>query len=534
MVEFELKTQEAVDALGKVEDGVEDVGKSAKGTKKGLSTMEKGFKAVASAAVIITIIVGAVNLLKKAFTSSEEGQNKYNKAVAVLESIFNNLMDLVADFSESIVEVFENPQQAIEDFANLIKENITNRFEGLLELLPQLGKAIGLLFEGEFAEAGKVAANAVGKVTLGVENIVEKTQAAIEATGEFIKEIEREANVAAAISDKRALADKKERDLIVARAEANRKIAENREKAADKENVSTAERIRLLEEAGAVAEEITRKEIEAARLRFEAIQEENKLSNSNKEAKDAEAEAQARLIELETARLRQQKALTAEITTTRREAESEQNAIDTALHNEELARIKEIDTAKVKADKADKDRREEAAKDKKDKSTKDKKDKEDQAKGEQLIAEGVFNLVSSFAEQDSAEAKAAAIIQAGIDTVKGAQSAFASTPGGIGIKVGAAALAVGIGLANIRKLTAIQPYKKGGSSSSGSAPSAPINTPPPNVDAPDFSINGDDGQSQLANTVQNANTTPTRAYIVSTDISDAESFDRQTENGATF
>ena len=41
------------------------------------------------------------------------------------------------------------------NFVDLIKENIINRFEGLLELIPQLGKAINALFKGNFSEAGK-------------------------------------------------------------------------------------------------------------------------------------------------------------------------------------------------------------------------------------------------------------------------------------------------------------------------------------------------------------------------------------------
>jgi hypothetical protein len=62
--------------------------------------------------------------------------------MGVIGAITGNLMDLLADFGEKVIEVFENPKQAIEDFAKLIKENIVNRFEGLTELIPQLGKAI--------------------------------------------------------------------------------------------------------------------------------------------------------------------------------------------------------------------------------------------------------------------------------------------------------------------------------------------------------------------------------------------------------
>ena len=61
-------------------------------------------------------------------------------------------------------------------FVKLLKENIINRFEGLLELVPQLGKAVSQLFKGDFSGAAETAANAVSKVTLGVDNITDQTR----------------------------------------------------------------------------------------------------------------------------------------------------------------------------------------------------------------------------------------------------------------------------------------------------------------------------------------------------------------------
>jgi hypothetical protein len=51
-----------------------------------------------------------------------------------------------------------------------------NRLNGILELIPKLGEAFSLLFKGEFTEAGKVAANAFGKVVLGVNDTVGAVQ----------------------------------------------------------------------------------------------------------------------------------------------------------------------------------------------------------------------------------------------------------------------------------------------------------------------------------------------------------------------
>lgn len=535
LIEVDVDEEGAVKGLNKIDKGVDNVGKSAKETKKGLSTMEKGFKAIASAAIVITVIVSAFQLLKKAFTSSEEGQNRYNKAIAVLESIFNNLVDVIANISEGIVDMFENPKEALDNFANLIKENIINRFEGLLELLPQLGKAIGLLFEGEFSAAAEVATNAVAKVTLGVEDIVGKTKEAIAATSEFINEIVREADVAAGIADKRALADKKDRELIVARAQAAKEIAERREKAADKENVSTAERIRLLTEAGEISAEITRKEIEAARLRFEAIQEENKLSNSNKEALDAEAQAKAELINLETARLQQQKALTAELTTTRREAEAEQKAIDAEKKAQELEDIKEIAAAKKVADDAEIAAQKIITDEAKKASDEALSVAKEESNAKVALASTTAAAVAQFAEEGSDLQKAAGVAGVLINiqqAIMGAIAGAASVgPFGVALGIANAAVSTAIGLKSIQNILKTKTGKSVKSNSGGGSASAPsANIAPPTFQAPTNNAN------QLGDTISDSLNTqqPTKAYVVSGDITTAQQMDRVVVNNSTL
>ena len=125
----------------------------------------------------------------KRFTRSEEGQNKFAKILGVIGSVTGNLLDLLADLGENIISVFENPKQAITDFANLIKDNIVTRFEGLINLIPNLGKAVEQLFKGNFKEAGKIAADSVGKVVLGVDSVTDSVDNAINSVKEFGKEI---------------------------------------------------------------------------------------------------------------------------------------------------------------------------------------------------------------------------------------------------------------------------------------------------------------------------------------------------------
>ena len=382
-----VDTKGAVKEVDELNDSIKDTGKDAKSTQDSLNTVTggavgrfnalktnvlgavKSFKSLRVAIIAsgIGALVLAVVALGQAFTRSEAGQNKFAKLMGVIGSIINNLLDVLADLGEALIKVFEDPQQAIKDFANLIKDNIVNRFEGLMELIPALGKAVSLLFKGEFAEAGKVAANATGKVVLGVENVVEKTQAAINKTKEFVKELEEEARVAAEIADNRAKADKIERENTVARAKADREIADLRFKAEQRDKFSVSERIKFLEEASALEEKITNQEIEAARLRFEAKKAENALSKSTKEDLDEQAQLEAQLIGLNTSKLRLQKRLQTSLTTFRNEEKAER----------ESAKKAEEDAQKLKEDLRKKNEKEEAIEKSKKKAADEKAKKEE-------------------------------------------------------------------------------------------------------------------------------------------------------------
>ena len=382
-----VDTKGAVKEVDELNDSIKDTGKDAKSTQDSLNTVTggavgrfnalktnvlgtvKSFKSLRVAIIAsgIGALVLAVVALGQAFTRSEAGQNKFAKLMGVIGSIINNLLDVLADLGEALIKVFEDPQQAIKDFANLIKDNIVNRFEGLMELIPALGKAVSLLFKGEFAEAGKVAANATGKVVLGVENVVEKTQAAINKTKEFVKELEEEARVAAEIADNRAKADKIERENTVARAKADREIADLRFKAEQRDKFSVSERIKFLEEASALEEKITNQEIEAARLRFEAKKAENALSKSTKEDLDEQAQLEAQLIGLNTSKLRLQKRLQTSLTTFRNEEKAER----------ESAKKAEEDAQKLKEDLRKKNEKEEAIEKAKKKAADEKAKKEE-------------------------------------------------------------------------------------------------------------------------------------------------------------
>ena len=594
-INLEVNTKDAQKSLKGLEKGVDDVNKEVKDTSKStqqmggtldkvtggavskfgafkgaLTSVTTGFKSlkVAIIATGIGALLIAVTALGQAFTRSEEGQNKFAKILGVIGSITGNLLDLLADLGESIISVFENPQQAIKDFANLIKENITNRFDGLLNLIPQIGKAINLLFKGEFSEAGKVAADAVGKVVLGVDSITDSIDGAIESVKEFGEEVAADATAAAKIADQRANAEKAARKLIVERAQAEQDIARLREKAVNKEKFTAEERIQFLEEAGKISEDLAAKETEVAKLRLEAKLTENSLTKSNKEDLNEAAQLEASVIQLETQRLNLQKRLSTELLTARREATAQAKKDakeEPVVVDKKLQKIYDIQKAYVKKQQdleAETEiqklelERERKIKELEDlnahwiakaqvakfyndqiQDVKDKNAAEDE-KNEKIknaaqldMVKNTLGNMSTLFDDQSAAGKATAAAAALINTYQGITAELATktvTPFEFGVKIANIATTAAIGFKSVKDILKTTPGNaKGGTNpASGAGGGAPI--------PPAFNIVGSSGETQLADAIGGQSQRPSRAYVVSNDVTTAQEMDRNIIEGASI
>lgn len=578
----ELKTtsQElsgATNTLDKFTGGAVSKVKGFGGAIKGLTT---GFKSlrVAIIATGIGALLIAVTALGQAFTRSEEGQNKFSKILGVIGSVTSNLLDVFADLGSAIISVFENPKKAIQDFTKLIKENIINRFEGMLQLIPKLGEAVNQLFKGNFSEAGKIAADAVGKVTLGVESITTSISNATKAIVTFGKEINEEAKLSQKIADDRAKADKIDRKNTVDRAKANQRISELRFKAEQRDKFSAEERVEFLKEASKLEEETTNKEIEAARLRFEAKKLENSLSKSTKEDKDEEARLEAQLISLTTSKLNLQKRLQTSITTFQNEVKTQKEAEIKAEEDEQKKKedkqnkkIKEDEDTETKRlesiDKIQKDYKDRKAEEDaqsevekieleqtralaeldrlkateeqksairlfySDKITKVENKKEDQdiklkkLRTKQTLgdAKQTFNQIADLAGKDSKVGKAMAIASATISGVQGVQNAYSTaqespiTAFFPAYPIVQAGLAGAIALKNIAAIKSVNP--SGGGSSNVPKPSG-ASAPPA------FNVVGASGTNQLADAIGGQSQKPVQAYVVGNDVTTSQSMDR--------
>ena len=624
VIDLEVKSKKGVKEVEKLNKGVKQTSKEVSKTKKeiketnasvgtlgagalgafnkfktGVLGVVKGFKSLKFAIIATGIGALLVGILavKTAFTSSEEGQNKFAKILGVIGSITGNLIDIFADLGSSIISVFENPKQAIIDLKNLIVTNITNRFESLIETVGFLGSAFKKVFSGDFSGAmddAKKAGNSYIDTLTGVKDTLNKVT---EGVKEMSNEIAKDAKDAANIADQRAKADKIDRKNIVERAKANQKISELRFKSEQRDKYNAKERLKFLKDASKLAEETTNKEIESAKLRFEAKKLENSLSKSTKDDKNEEARLEAQLISLTTSKLSLQKRLQTSITTFQNEIKTGANA---KIKADDLAakKIKDAQDKKIKEDETLETKRLESI-DKIQKGYKEKKEEEeiqneiekieleqtralaeldrlnateeqkaniklyysdlinkqeqknqktqvklDKIRTQQTIgdAKNSFNQMAQLAGQDSKIGKAMAIASATISGVQGVQNAYTTaqkspiTAFFPAYPVVQSALAGAIALKNISAIKSVNPSGGGGTISAPSAPSVPSAPSAPPSQPPAFNVVGASGASanQLQSVITGQSQQPTRAYVVANDVTSAQSMQRAIVDGASI
>lgn len=427
------------------------------------------------------------------------------------------------------------------------------------------------------------------KIANANKQISDSYNSAKESIKGVIDETIREGKIAADIADQRAKADKIERKLIVERAEATRKVNELREKAARREDFSSEQRIEFLKEAGRVEEEIVNKQIDAAKIRLEQKQRENALGKTTKEDLDEVANLEAKLINLEGKRLRKQKAISAEITTNIREEKREkEEAIkeftDKYVYLPGMGFVSRESWEKMKADgKAIEDklkefetrREDEAAETELQKlqleeqrtlaeldrlnatedqklqvkkfysdkyleiDAKNKKQEENldkQVAAAKLATAGqVFQLVGQIAKKGSKVGKIAAIGQTVISGIQSVQNAYATaqispiTAVNPGYPLQQAIIAGAFSAAQLAKLIATNPESP--AAAGGLRPTEGGGNQPA---VPQFNIVGQGGPSQLASALADQEQPPVQAYVVSQDVTTAQSLENNIISGATL
>jgi len=350
-----------------VAENTSEIGKSGGKAKSFFSAVKgKGvgaFKALkgAIAATGIGLLLTGLAQLVSWFKESDTGAKILQGTTAALGAIFGQLQTIFFDLVDLIKPLFEDPVESLKAFGQAIVDNLINRFTGILELIPNLARAVGELFKGNFAEAGTIAANAVGKVVLGVEDTVAVVTQAVEVVQDFGEKAVKVFNetvvaVVAAVEASNSLIDaqnelrKLQQDLLVQNAQLNQEL-ETQKKVSEDTTRAYDERKAALDRVNAANEKLADNAVLLAQQERDTLALQLQLASTDeerREIKDGLAEANAALIESETAA----QIVRLESAQLNRELDEEEANRKQDLLDTEIATTKERNDAIIAADEA--------------------------------------------------------------------------------------------------------------------------------------------------------------------------------------
>ena len=148
------------------------------------------------------------------------------------------------------------------------------------------------------------------------------------------------------------------------------------------------------------------------------------------------------------------------------------------------------------------------------------------------LTQSTFGKIADLAGRNSKIGKAFALGQAIINTYQGITAELqtkAVTPYEIGLKIANVALVAATGFKAVQSILATNPMSPSASGASGSGASGGSG-----VTAPSFNIVGQNSNNQLAQSIANKQSQPVEAYVVSGNVSSAQSLDRNRIDTATF
>jgi len=568
-IDLEAKTDKAIGEIESLKEQIVELNKKvAEGndnTKKGLGGVEKatkgalgGVKKIGRGLKALTSGVGVLFLLTKAFEVFKEIGMKNQKVVDALDIameslsiVFNQFFTYISDnigtFTGFFKDLFENPQVKIKELGKTIYDGVVVRFEQLVEVLGLAGKALFKLVKGDFSGAFdtiKEAGKEVVDVVTGVDGSFEQVS---ETITDYTKKVINSAKENVKLAKTAELAAVKNQGII----EKFDKQAEQLRQIRDDESKSFADRIKANEDLALVLDEQEEQMRANANLMVERAKTELDKNKDNIELQKEYQEA-----------LNEQAGIEAQITGFRSEQQTNANSLlreQKDLQNElaligkserEIERIElqqDYDAKKLLIEKevTDQDQKNQLLLSLKEKYNDDlnelnKDESDNEIKWAELTSEeklkvgmDSLNQAAQAFGEESAVGKAAAIANATIQTYESATASYKSLAGipivGPALGAAAAGAAIASGIANVKQITATKtPGGKsvGAPSISGAGTQA--------TQPPAFNIVGASGTNQLAEAIGSQEQQPVKAYVVSNDVTTAQSMDRNIVDGASI
>jgi len=583
-IELEVKTgksekdlKDVVDILDKISDKLDDVdkgGDAVEGVGKGASKGTKGLKAMFKQLTSIGTLFKASGVffiaskifegLAEAFRNNQTYLDAFavagNMATQVITDFTNFVFNNFGKVQEFFKSVFEDPGQSVRDLGNAIKQGFIDRIEQAKEVLGLLANAAVSFFKGDFKgavdslkEAGKESVDVItgqddtlqkvkdtiSEVTTAVVDYTSKTYKQAKAVVQLNKDAERSQAINQGLIEQYDLLAEEQRQLrdderngIEARIEANNKL---KTVLLEQQELMTtnAEKVR---DAAKARFELSG--LEEDRLTY--IQAENELMAVNARVTGLMAEQKSNDLSLDKERIEigNQLALIGAGEFERQRAENDAKLeeqlrfIDQEVTNEDqrnaLIEKARLEHKVAMIDVAEQERQEQIGK-----------------------TQEFFGGLQSIAQAFGKESKALAI--AGIVTEQvGAISkiisntaianakSIAATPLTAGMPfVGINNVMAGVSIAGsvagaAKAISDLKSNKKSPSRISAPTGGGRGQASAPTQSAPSFNVVGSSETSQLAETISGQQQKPIKAFVVSNDVTTAQSLERNIVNNASI
>jgi hypothetical protein len=584
-VELEAKTDKAIKELEGLQSQVkklnQQVAKGNQNTSESLKKVEtasnktaKGVGKIGTAmkAAGIGLAVAAFAKLVEVFNENQKVADFFNTTFETLSLAFNDFFNFLDRNVGTVIgyfkSIFDDPVQSIKNLGTAFKNNIIERFNSAIDTLGYLGSAVKKFFEGDWdgaVEQASLAGKEYIDVLTGVDNSFEKIKdVTTKVTGsivEYTKSTIAAASQNVELAKTAALAAVKNQGLI----EKYDLQAEKLRQVRDEERNTITERIKANNDLNAVLDEQEKTMkananaiLAAAQVQFDKNQNlENEIALE--EAKNEVAAVSAQIAGFRSEQKANDLALDREklelgtsISDAEAEREQAQRDFEVEMIDGEARKLqRRLDDLEIvnaaeekrltdqqnlykKGTQAWVDANNELLTFKQASDLLEKKMNKDLQKSKMDAVTGTLSALASIAGENSKFGKGIAVAQAIMDTYKGANAALGSAPPPFNFVMMAAVIAAGF--VNIKNILKTKPppapsFAKGGA---GGDVAMATPSPPPAPTPPDIDTVASSGMNQLADAIGDQVQQPVQAYVVSNDVTTAQSLERNIVDGASI
>ena len=563
VIEIDAKTKGAEKDIENLTKKVDDLSQSQKQTAEATNSIASSIGTLTKGA-LIGVAIKAFESFTEVLNNNQKVADFFSTSLEFVSIAFNDLVNFVLDnitpVTDGFKALFDDPLESVKNLAQAIKENLIERFNSMIETVGLAGKAIAAFFRGDFSESADFAAQAATEfvdVLTGVDNSVEKMGEVIdtvtESTSNYISRTYEAAKSNVELAKTSEVAAIANQGLI----EKYDRLAEQQRQIRDEERNTIEERIAANNKLNEILDEQEKAMLANVDLQIAAAQAQYD-KNQNQEnyiaLLEAQIEKDAVLAQIEGFRSEQKAndlALSRELAQVDRDRlqteidnfRTIEEAKAESIQNEEARAKRQIEIEEMVYNKtvallearlaAEKEGSTAYAEILNERAT---LDAEYAAAKMQLqtqvvqgevdgVREGLLAIGDAVATSSQGQ-KDFAIAEAIINTLVSITASLRAG-GVVGFVQAAASAAAGYKTVRDIVNTPLPSGPGGSTRPSGGTVAA-------NTSAPSFNIVAAQQQTELLSDINQAQNQPTRAYVVSKDISTAQELDRNRIKNATI